>query len=65
MLRLLGVEELITADADGYVDLAIALAADRQRRDGLRRQLIATQDRLFTDTRVMPALTAFLENAAI
>ena len=63
MLRLLNVEELITTDADGYVDLAIALAADRPRRDDLHRRLLATQDRLFSDARVMPALETFLDNA--
>jgi predicted O-linked N-acetylglucosamine transferase (SPINDLY family) len=59
MLRLLGVEELIAKDADGYVDLAVSLAGDRARRDDLRRRLRATQERLFTDARVMPALEKF------
>jgi len=60
MLRLLGVEELIAKDADGYVNLAVSLAGDRARRDDLRRRLRATQERLFADARVMPALETFL-----
>ncbi|MBR0347241.1 MAG: hypothetical protein IJI03_18485, partial [Rudaea sp.] len=64
MLRMLGVEELIAADADAYVELAVGLAADRARRDDLRRRLLAKQDLLFSDARVMPALEAFLADVA-
>jgi predicted O-linked N-acetylglucosamine transferase (SPINDLY family) len=60
MLRMLGVDELIAKDANGYVDLAVGLAGDRTRRDELRRRLLATQERLFADARIMPALEAFL-----
>lgn len=60
MLRMLGVEELIAADANAYVELAVELAADRTRRDDLRRRLLAKQELLFSDARVMPALEAFL-----
>ena len=60
MLRLLDVEELIAKDADAYVDLAVSLAGDRARRDDLRGRLLAAQDRLFSDARVMPALETFL-----
>ena len=64
MLRTVGVDELIAKDANGYVDLAVNLACNRTRRDDLRRRLLAAQDRLFSDTRVMPALETFLATVA-
>ncbi len=64
MLRLLGADELVAADADAYVDLAIALCRDEALRDSLRARLRANAARLFADDEVLPALHAFLFDAA-
>ena len=44
----------------GFGGATDAIAADRARRDDLRRRLLAKQELLFSDARVMPALEAFL-----
>ena len=64
MLRLLGIEDLIAADIDGYVEITIALCRDRERRAALRASILANACRLFEPVDVMPALAAFLERVA-
>ena len=64
MLRMLGAEELVAADADGYVECAIALCRDAARREAMREQLRRRAPALFTNPEVLPALQAFLFRVA-
>jgi protein O-GlcNAc transferase len=64
MLRLLGADELVASDINTYVELAIALCGDRNRRDALRARLLENVGRLFESGAVMPALEAFLQRVA-
>lgn len=63
MLRLLGLDELITADADTYVELVVALCADKKRRDGLRLRILQRAEKLFNDPAPLAALQVFLRRA--
>jgi protein O-GlcNAc transferase len=64
MLRLLGLDELITTDADAYVDLVVALCADKKRRDDLRSRISRSAQKLFNDAAPLAALQTFLSDAA-
>ena len=47
MLELMGMTELVAADADGYVRLAVEVARDRERNAALRREIVARRGALF------------------
>ncbi len=65
MLRLLGADaELVAHDVEDYVRRAIALCADDGLRSELRGRLRVAAPRLFDAPDVLPALEAFLEQAA-
>lgn len=64
MLRLCGVDDLVAATTDAYVDLAIALCRDAPRRAELRTRILQGADALFERTDVLPALEAFLWRVA-
>ncbi|MEP6883081.1 MAG: hypothetical protein ABI866_13860, partial [Dokdonella sp.] len=64
MLRMLGLEALIAADLDAYVDITIALCRDRERRTALRKAIVAGTHLLFEPDDVIPALAAFLQRVA-
>jgi protein O-GlcNAc transferase len=64
MLRLLDVDELIASDTDAYVEIAISLCRDADRRASLRDRLLQHIDRLFGPVDVIPALAAFLQREA-
>ena len=61
MLRMLDAEALIAVDIDGYVEIAVALCRDPDRRNALRCKLIDKLDRLFEPGDVIPALAEFLK----
>ncbi|QBB70051.1 tetratricopeptide repeat protein [Pseudolysobacter antarcticus] len=63
MLRLLGIDELITTDADAYVELVVALCADKKRRDDLRLRISQSAEKLFNDPTPLTALQVFLRGA--
>ena len=44
ILRTLGLDELVAADEKAYVDLAVAVASDRERRGALQRQIEDTRE---------------------
>lgn len=64
MLRMLGLEALIAADVDAYVEITIALCRDRERRTALRSAIVAGTHLLFEPDDVIPALAAFLQRVA-
>jgi predicted O-linked N-acetylglucosamine transferase (SPINDLY family) len=64
MLRTLGVDELVTASTDAYVETAVALGGDADRRRDLSRRIVARRDALFEREEPVRALEDFLEKAA-
>ena len=47
MLQLMGIAELVAADADAYVRLAVEVARDRERNAALRREIVERRGVLF------------------
>jgi predicted O-linked N-acetylglucosamine transferase (SPINDLY family) len=64
MLRMMGIEELITRSADEYVARAVALLRDRDRLAGLQARIEASRDVLFEDETAIRGFEEFLEQAA-
>ena len=63
VLRHLGLDELVAPSDEAYVELAVALAADRERRQELRRRIEAGRERLYRDREPLDALQRFIETA--
>jgi protein O-GlcNAc transferase len=63
-LRRIGLAELVAPTDEAYVELAVALAADRERRQALRGRIAAGRDALFRDNAPLDALQRFVETAA-
>jgi predicted O-linked N-acetylglucosamine transferase (SPINDLY family) len=63
MLRHLGLDELVAPSDEAYVELAATLAADRERRQELRRRIEAGRERLYRDREPLDALQRFIETA--
>jgi CRISPR-associated protein Csy1 len=61
MLRLLGLEELVAADAADYVRIATRLGADPGHRREVSGKILDRADRLFGRGEPVQALQAFLE----
>jgi protein O-GlcNAc transferase len=61
-LERIGVAELVAASDEAYVELAVALAGDRERRQGLRRRIESGRDALFSDPAPLDALERFIES---
>lgn len=59
--RTLGIEECIAWDADQYVDIAVGLGTDRERRDKLRRRIREASPALFDNLQAVRELEAFFE----
>ena len=49
LLRHLGLDELVAESDEAYVELAAALAGDRERRQALRERIEAGRERLYRD----------------
>ncbi len=64
MLRMLELPELIAADIDTYVEIAVTLCGDGARRSALRSRMMKHLDRLFEPEDVIPALAGFIERVA-
>ena len=60
-LRHLGLGELVAESDEAYVELAAALAADRARRQALRKRIEAGRERLYRDPAPLDALQRFVE----
>jgi protein O-GlcNAc transferase len=64
MLEILGLEELVAADAGGYVDAAVSLGTQRARREEIAGRMAANRGRLFEREEPVRAFERFLESAA-
>jgi predicted O-linked N-acetylglucosamine transferase (SPINDLY family) len=64
ILRLGGLDELVTSDAEGFVATAARLARDAAWREALGRAVIDAQARIYDDPAPVAALASFLEAAA-
>ena len=63
ILKRIGLAELVTPDEHAYVELAVALAKDTERRRALRSRIEANRERLFEDPAPVSALQDFLERS--
>jgi|HubBroStandDraft_1064217.scaffolds.fasta_scaffold00025_8 protein O-GlcNAc transferase len=64
ILTMLGLPELVAADADAFVDLAAALGRDPARRQELSSRIARTKHRLYRDQAAIDGLAAYLDEAA-
>jgi predicted O-linked N-acetylglucosamine transferase (SPINDLY family) len=62
MLRHLGLGELVAESDEAYVELIAALAADRERRQVLRRRIQSARQGLYRDAAPLEALQRFVES---
>lgn len=62
-LRRIDCAELIAADDDAYVRLAVELGHDRDRRMAWRERIAANRHRLYDDPAPVAAFAAFLHDA--
>jgi len=63
MLRDLGLDELIAADAGDYVAKAVAIGRDRERRKALSQRIVEARPRLFEREEPVRAFEEFLARA--
>ena len=63
MYRAMGLEHAVAKNADDYVRVAIALAHDAERRRSLRREILARNDALFENARVVSEFARFFVEA--
>ncbi len=61
--RLMGYEDLVAADPDHYVELALALGRDRGLRGAARRRIIAASAVLYDNRQTVAAIGDYLEAA--
>jgi predicted O-linked N-acetylglucosamine transferase (SPINDLY family) len=61
ILQTMGVEDTIAASVDDYVDLAVTLARDPDRRTRIGARMAAGRNRLYADDGGVRALESFLE----
>jgi protein O-GlcNAc transferase len=64
LLQSLGIGELVAADADDYVRIAVRLGQDAAWRASLGQRIAAQQHQLFEDDRVVDAWAEFFRMAA-
>lgn len=62
ILRRMGMDELVTASDDAYIELAAAIANDLSKRNGLSQQIVAKRQALFGDLAPVRALEDFLQS---
>jgi len=58
-------DALVADSDDAYVELAVALTRDSERRDELRDEIVRRREALFGDPAPVRALERFLESAAL
>ena len=64
MLRMMGLEELIAGDRADYVEKAVALGRDRDRRMAFAERIAAARGAIFERDEPVRAFEDFLERAA-
>ena len=64
ILTMAGLHELIAADEDGYVDLAVRLGTDTVFLDRMRQSVVERRNRVFDDPVPIEALAEWIERAA-
>jgi len=64
MLRALGLDELVTADVEGYVETAVRLGRDRAERARISQVIAERRGELFEREEPVRALEGFLEDVA-
>jgi predicted O-linked N-acetylglucosamine transferase (SPINDLY family) len=64
ILRMLGLEDLIAANVEEYLALAIRLARDLNWRNNFRRWIAPSKPRLYRDSTCVSALEHSLQRAA-
>jgi protein O-GlcNAc transferase len=62
MLRLIGASELIATDRGQYVDIAIDVAHDRERREQLRETIVQNRGEVFDTSAPIRELESILRN---
>jgi len=63
MLRRMGLDALIAADAQAYVDLAVRLGSDAAFREAMRSEILKCNDVLFEDAAVVREFERFFQEA--
>ena len=61
-LKRIGLAELVTPSDEAYVELAVSLAGERERRQALRRRIESGRAALFGDPAPLDALERFIES---
>jgi hypothetical protein len=64
ILRLGGLDDLVAADADGFVAIAARLAHDDAWREAVGRSVLEAQARIYDDGAPLRSLAGFLEETA-
>lgn len=64
ILRRIGMDELVVASDDAYIELAVSLAGDLAKRNALSEQIAARREQLYGDLEPVRALERFIESAA-
>lgn len=64
LYRLIGIMDCVASDLDAYVEIAVALGRDRQKRDDLRRRIREASRILYEDDMALRAFEAFLWSTA-
>lgn len=65
ILQQLGVTETVARDTDDYVNLAVALGTDRERRQTIVDRMAASVTNLYSDSRSVWALEDFLRRVVL
>ncbi|HTV51553.1 MAG TPA: hypothetical protein VME21_10205, partial [Steroidobacteraceae bacterium] len=65
MYRAMGIEGCVATSEDSYIDIAVGLAADPDRRRDLRALITQRNDVLFEDTRVVAQFERFFERVHV
>jgi len=64
LLGMMGLEETVAADAQGYVDLAVALGRDPERRRHLRQEIEKRRAAIYDDPSPIADLERFIKEQA-
>jgi len=64
ILRAIGLDELVAASAEAYVELAVRLCRDAQYREDIRERIALRRGHLYEDVDVIRGMERFLESAA-